>query len=130
MLPMTLSSEVQATLRYSILRPARVCSLHSESRAGAVVCIKHELTASRFFEIALVIQCLDNVARRIVNANHDGMRPAVRPCVVNCIHDCLWPAVPQRTVSKRVAAQIKTVPISSGSNFVNVYGGSRMLTFA
>jgi len=47
---------------------------------------------------------LNDVASGIVNANHDGMRLAVRLCVADCVHDCIWPAIPQRTVSKRIAA--------------------------
>ena len=43
--------------------------------------------ALRFFEIAVVFERLDHVASSIINANHDGMRPAVRLCIPHCVGD-------------------------------------------
>ena len=60
--------------------------------------------ALRLFGFALVVERLDDVASRIVNANHDGMRPAVRLCIAHCIDDRVLPAIPERTVRKRIAA--------------------------
>jgi len=39
------------------------------------------------FEIALVFERLDDIASSVVNANRDGMHPAVRLCVAHCIDD-------------------------------------------
>ena len=40
-------------------------------------------------EIAPVSERLDHVTSTVVNANHDGVPPAVRPCVGDCIDDCV-----------------------------------------
>jgi len=40
-------------------------------------------------EIASVFERLDHVTSTIVNANHDGVLPAIRPCVGDCIDDCV-----------------------------------------
>jgi len=42
-----------------------------------------------FSEIARVLVRFGDVARFIVNSNHDGMRSAVRLCVADCIDDCI-----------------------------------------
>ena len=43
--------------------------------------------ALRLFEIPLVFERFDHVAASVVNANHDGMRPAVRLCIAQGIDD-------------------------------------------
>jgi hypothetical protein len=49
-----------------------------------------------------VVVCLDHVACLIVNANHSVMWAAEKLGVVDCVCDCFWPAIPHRTIGKRI----------------------------
>ena len=49
---------------------------------------------------------LDDVASRIVNANHSIMRSAVKLCVADCVAECIRPVVPQATEWQRIGNQI------------------------
>jgi hypothetical protein len=65
--------------------------------------------ALRFFEIALVLLRLDQIARFIVNANHSAMRAAAMLRVVDCASDCVWLAVPQPTEWQRIGADVSSL---------------------
>ena len=64
---------------------------------------------------------LDDVASRIVNANHSIMRSAVKLCVADCVAECIRPVVPQPTEWQRIGDQIDAAAmIRSAPDFVNV----------
>jgi len=46
---------------------------------------------------------------------------AEKPCVIDRILYRVWPAIPQRTVRKRIADQVDAAFVFAGTNFVNVH---------
>ena len=75
---------------------------------------------SPFFEIALVLPCLDHVSRMIVNSNHGIMRPTAKHRVS---YRVIRLGVPEPTKGQRIGNQIDAAFIFARVNFVNARGG-------
>jgi hypothetical protein len=61
--------------------------VRADEKPTAFVELERDDFVLRLIEIALVFERLDHVASSIVNANHDGMRSAVRLCIAHGIDD-------------------------------------------
>ena len=63
-------------------------SSHARMKSRGERCVELEAAISRYASLkSLLYRCFYHVASSIVNANHDGMRPAVRLCIAHCIGD-------------------------------------------
>ena len=79
------------------------------------------LKPSSLPEIALVLVRLDQVASRIVNANHSMTGAAVELRVTNCVADGVRLAIRQATEWQRIGNQINAPMIFARADFVNVF---------